>query len=140
MFNKILVPVDLAHKELLKPSLDLAADLAKLYQADTCYISVTANTPGALAKTPEEYAQKLEAFAKEQGQLHGQVVNSKVITSPDPIADMDDAIIQGIHDTNADLVIMTTHLPRRLDIVMPSTGGKVASHTDVSVFLVRHSG
>jgi len=139
MFNKILVPVDLAHKELLKPSLDLAADLAKLYQADTCYISVTANTPGALAKTPEEYAQKLEAFAKEQGQLHGLEVSSKVITSPDPIADMDDAIIQGIHDTNADLVIMTTHLPRRLDIVMPSTGGKVASHTDVSVFLVRHS-
>jgi len=48
MFKKIMVPVDLAHKELLKPSLDLAADIAKLYQADTCYISVTANTPGAV--------------------------------------------------------------------------------------------
>jgi nucleotide-binding universal stress UspA family protein len=138
MFKKIMVPVDLAHTELLQPSIDLAADLAKLYQAETCYISVTANTPGALARTPEEYAHKLEAFAKEQGKLHGQEVSSRVITSPDPIADMDDAIIQAIHDTGADLVIMSTHLPRRLDVVVPSNGGKVATHTDVSVFLVRH--
>jgi len=138
MFKKIMVPVDLAHAALLQPSIDLAADLAKRYQAETCYVSVTANTPGALARTPEEYAQKLAAFAKEQGELHGQEVSSRVITSPDPVADMDDAILQAIHDTGADLVVMSTHLPRRLDVVVPSNGGKVATHTDVSVFLVRH--
>ncbi|WP_192035185.1 universal stress protein [Halomonas sp. YLGW01] len=138
MFKKIMVPVDLAHQEILKPSLDLAADLAKLYQADTCYISVTATTPGSVARTPEEYARKLEAFAQEQGRLHGQDVSSRVVTSPDPIADMDDAIIQAIHDTGADLVVMATHLPHRIDAVMPSNGDKVAAHTDISVFLVRH--
>ncbi|MDT8879256.1 universal stress protein [Halomonas saccharevitans] len=138
MFKKIMVPVDLAHAALLQSSIDLAADLAKRYQAETCYVSVTANTPGALARTPEEYAHKLADFAKAQGKLHGQEVSSRVVTAPDPIADMDDAIIQAIHDTGADLVIMSTHLPKRLDVVVPSNGGKVATHTDVSVFLVRH--
>ncbi|WP_136253523.1 hypothetical protein [Onishia niordana] len=63
-------------------------------QAETFNIRVT--TPGALAKTPKEYATAFEDFANEQGRLHGQEVSTKVLTSQAPVADMDAAIILAI--------------------------------------------
>lgn len=35
------------------------------------------------------------------------------------------------------LDVVAAHFPRHLDIVMPSHGGKLATHTDASVFLIR---
>lgn len=137
MFKKIMVPVDLAHIKLIEPSLQASADLARHYNAEVCYVGVTATTPGSVARTPEEYAQKLEAFAQERAKVHGQPVSTRTITSPDPIADLDDVLIEAIDEVGADLVIMPTHPPRHLDAVIPSHGGKVATHTRASIFLVR---
>lgn len=138
MFRKIMVPVDLAHREAIEPSLTASSDLARYYGAEICYVGVTATTPGSVARTPEEYQQKLHEFAREQSEHHhGQTVSARAITSPDPVADLDDVLVQAVKDTGADLVVMATHLPRRLDAVLPAHGGEIATHTDVSVFLVR---
>ncbi len=137
MFKKILVPVDLAHFDVIEPSLQVVADQAKYYGAEVCYVAVTANTPGSVARTPEEYQQKLDAFAQERAKAHGQPVSTHLITCPDPIADLDNVLIDAIDELGADLVIMPTHPPKHLDVVIPSHGGKVASHTRASVFLVR---
>jgi len=137
VFNNIMVPVDLAHLDTLEPSLSIVADMAKQYDARITYVSVTANTPTSVARTPQEYEQKLDAFAQERHQVHGQPVGIKVYSSTDPIANVDDLLVKAIDEIGADLVIMATHLPRHLDIVMPSHGGKVATHTDASVFLLR---
>ncbi len=137
MFRKIMVPVDLAHFDVIEPSLQVAADLARHYGAEVCYVAVTASTPGSVAHNPEEYQRRLEAFAHERAEVHGQAVTARVITSPDPVADLNDALIDAITDVGADLVVMATHPPRHLDVVIPSHGGQVASHTSASVFLVR---
>jgi nucleotide-binding universal stress UspA family protein len=137
MFKKILVPVDLAHIDAIQRALSTSADLARHYGAEVCYMAVTTSTPGSIARTPEEYEQKLAAFADEQRQIHGQATASHCINSPDPTADLDGAILETITAVGADLVVMATHLPRHLDAVMPSHGDRIASHTDVSVFLVR---
>ncbi len=137
MFKKILVPVDLAHPDLFEPSLKIVADQAKHYDAEVCYVSVTANTPGSVARTPDEYRQKLEAFAQERAKVHGQPVSTHVMVCPDPIADLDDVLVDAIDEVGADLVIMQTHPPKNLDVVLPSHGGKIATHTQASVFLVR---
>lgn len=138
MFKKIMVPVDLAHRDAIAPALQTASDLASHYGAEVCYIGVTATTPGPVARTPEEYQQKLDAFAQEQSQQHhGQKVSARAITSPDPAVDLDDVLVQAVKDTGSDLVVMATHLPRHLDAILPAHGGEVATHTDVSVFLVR---
>lgn len=139
MFKKIMVPVDLAHKDRIEPALTAASDLARHHGAEVCYIGVTATAPGSVARTPEEYQKKLDAFAEEQSQQHGQAVSARAITSPDPVADLDDVLVQAIKDTGSDLVVMATHLPRHLDAVLPSHGGEIATHTDASVFLVRPS-
>ena len=137
MYNKIMVPIDLAHLEVLEPSLAAVADLARHYDAEVCYVGVTSNAPGSVARTPEEFTRKLEAFAQERAKVHGQPVSTHTIISPDPIADLDDDLIQAIEDVGADLVIMPTHPPKHLDVIMPSHGGKVATHTKASVFLIR---
>ena len=137
MYGKIMVPIDLAHLDLLEPSLATVADLARHYDAEICYVGVTATQPGSVARTPEEYQQKLDAFADERAQVHGQPVSTRTITSADPVADLDDLLIDAIDDVGADLVVMPTHPPSHVDVLMPSHGGKVATHTDVSVFLVR---
>lgn len=137
MFKKIMVPVDLAHVDALKPALSAASDLAKHYQASVCYVSVTSSMPGTVARTPEDYQQKLKSFASDQQASHGQSVDSRVYTANDPVTQLDDILVKAIDEVGADLLVMATHLPKRLDAVMPSNGAKVATHTQVSVFLVR---
>lgn len=137
MFKKIMVPVDLAHLSVIEPSLQAAADMAGFYQAEVCYVGVTAVTPGSVARTPEEYAKKLEAFALERGKIHGQPVSSKTIQRVDPSADLVDTLVEAIDTIGADLIVMPTHAPRNLDIVMPANGSQLAAKTNASVFLVR---
>lgn len=137
MFTKIMVPVDLAHIDALQRSLRVAADIARHYEAEVCYVSVTANIPGPLARTPAEYEARLAAFAAEQSKAHGRPASSRALISHDPVADMDKLLAGAVDEIGADLVVMQTHLPRKLDAIMPAHGGKVATQTSASVFLVR---
>lgn len=137
MYRKILVPVDLAHVDALKRALTVASDLGQHYETEICYVSVTHSSPGAVAHTPEEYEEKLEAFAQEQARSHGRPASAQVIVSSDPTVELDDKLLQAVKDVGADLVVMATHLPRKLDAIMPANGGKVAKETDASIFLVR---
>lgn len=137
MYRKIMVPVDLAHVDALKRALTVAGDLGQHYETEICYVSVTHSSPGSVAHNPEEYEEKLEAFAREQAQQHGRPVSAQVIVSSDPAVELDDRLLKAIKDVGADLVVMATHLPRKLDAIMPANGGKVAKETDASIFLVR---
>ena len=137
MFSQIMVPVDLAHGETLGKSLQVAADLARRYGAPVCYVGVTAPTPGEVAHNPAEYAGKLDAFAQAQGAKGGHAATSKAIVSHDPTAELDDALLAAAKEVGADLVVMASHLPNVADYLWPSNGGKIASHSDASVLVVR---
>ncbi len=137
MYKKIMVPVDLAHLKALEKSLNVAADMARHYDAALCYVGVTTSQPSSVARTPEEYAEKLKTFSHEHAPDNGHEPTSRVYNSHDPVADLDDILIKAIDEVGADLVIMGTHLPHHIDAIMPGNGSKVAAHTNVSVFLVR---
>ncbi|MEB8388050.1 universal stress protein [Rhodobacteraceae bacterium KMM 6894] len=137
MFKKILAPVDLAHQGALAKALKCTADLANQYDAEVVFVGVTAATPSSLAHNPQEYGEKLAAFAAAQGQEHGFRASSHPVVSHDPTADLDDALLKATGETGADLVVMASHLPNVLDHVWPSNGGKIAEHAKCSVFVVR---
>lgn len=137
MYKKIMVPVDLAHLEALEKPLTVAADMAKHYDAALSYVGVTTSQPSSVAHSPEEYEEKLKAFAHEHAPDNGHEPTARAYNSHDPVVDLDDILIQAIKDVGADLVVMGTHLPHHIDAIMPANGSKVAAHTDVSVFLVR---
>ncbi|RRQ23571.1 universal stress protein [Guyparkeria sp. SCN-R1] len=137
MYQSIMVPVDLAHLDALEKPLTVAADMARHYNAQLCYVGVTTSQPSSVARTPEEYEQKLMAFAREHAPDNGQAPTARVYNSHDPVTDLDDILLKAIDDVGADLVVMGTHLPHHIDAIMPANGSKVAAHSNVSVFLVR---
>jgi nucleotide-binding universal stress UspA family protein len=132
-----MVPVDLSHQDHLGKALVTAAGLAKEFSAAVCYVSVTTTTPSEVAHTPKEFAQKLEAFAEAQAAAHNITATSKAYTSHDPAIDLDDTLAKAVQETGADLVVMASHVPGVLEHVWSSHAGHLASHADISVFVVR---
>ena len=137
MYSRIVMPVDLAHADRLDRALRVAADLARHWDAQLVYVGVTSNLPGEFGRTPQEYKQRLDAFAAEQGARHGHRTGARAFTSHDPAAELDEALVDAIEEVKADLLVMATHVPNMGDMLLPSHGGRLASHTDISVFLVR---
>lgn len=137
MFEKIMVPVDLAHVDKLGKALDTAADLAGHYGASVCYVGVTTALPSAVAHNEEEFAKKLDGLAGEQKEKHGIAAETRTVTSQDPVRDLDDALGRAVSDLGADLVVMASHVPTFADRIFASNAGYLAAHTPVSVFIVR---
>lgn len=137
MFKTIMVPVDLGHLPRIDRALQAAADLAKHYGAALTYVSITAATPTPLAHNPKEFATKLEAFAAEDGAKRGVTPKAHTMIAHDPTTEMDDVLVKAVDETGADLVVMASHKPGLADYFWPSNGGKLATHTGVSVMLVR---
>jgi nucleotide-binding universal stress UspA family protein len=46
-------------------------------------------------------------------------------------------LLSAINDAGADLVVMASHVPGLTEYVWPSHGGKIASHSTASVFVIR---
>jgi nucleotide-binding universal stress UspA family protein len=137
LFKRIIVPVDLAHIDLLAKSLDVAASISKQFGAEVVYVGVTTSAPSDVAHNPEEFSKKLEEFGRDQASRHGHDVTVQAIQANDPASELDDAILKSISALGADLVIMASHVPTVADYIWPSNGGKIASHAGISVFLVR---
>lgn len=89
-----------------------------------------------MADNPSEYAQKLEVFAAEQTSLHGVEFKAKAMESHDPAVDLDDTLQKAGSEIGADLVVMASHVPGFIDYVFASRAGYLASHSDLSVFVV----
>ncbi|MGI9417253.1 MAG: universal stress protein [Geminicoccaceae bacterium] len=137
MYKTIMIPVDLEHSDQLKKALSIGADLARHYNADLFAVGVTSGAPSAVAHNPLEYAQKLEAFAAEQTALHGVEFKAKAMESHDPAVDLDDTLQEAGSEIGADLVVMASHVPGFIDYIFASRAGYLASHSDLSVFVVR---
>jgi nucleotide-binding universal stress UspA family protein len=137
MYGKIMVPVDLHHVERLGKALDTAADLAKHYGIPVCYVGVTTETPSEIAHTPQEFAAKLQDFGAGQAAKYGVEASSAAFASHDPAVDLDKTLLQAVKDTGCDLVVMASHVPGFADHIFSSNAGTVASHADVSVFVIR---
>ncbi|MEM5472145.1 universal stress protein [Hoeflea sp. AS60] len=137
MYKKIMVPVDLAHVDKMDVALNTAANLSRLYSAPITYVGVTSSAPGPLGHNPAEYGKKLGGFAAAQAEIHGIETDAKAVISHDPAVELDDALVKAVHETDSDLVVMASHIPNVVDHVWPSNGGRLATHTDASVFLVR---
>ncbi|SFJ15386.1 universal stress protein [Albimonas pacifica] len=137
MYSSIMTPVDLGHLERLRKSLDVAAGLARQYDAPITYVAVTSPEPGAVAHSPEEFAAKLERFARSEGESQGVKAAAKAMVSHDPRADLDKKLLKAVDEIGADLVVMQSHVPNLADYLWPSNGGSIAAHSRASVFVVR---
>ena len=137
MFHKIMVPVDLVHKDTLDKALDVAGDMAKRHGAAIEVVSVGGNLPSELGHNPGEFAKMVEEFATKLRDRFGVQVSAEAITAHDPEVETTSSLMKAIEDTGADLVIVASHVPGVLEHIFSSHGGYIAQHAKCSVFVVR---
>jgi nucleotide-binding universal stress UspA family protein len=137
MFSDIMFPVSLAHTDELSKALEVVADLARHYGATVHYVGVTSALPGDVARNPAEFAAKLRRFADGQGAAHRIQTQAHALRSHDPTADLDLVLEHAEETIGADLVVMASHLPGFADRIFGSHGGHLATHSKLSVFVVR---
>ena len=137
MYKKIMVPVDLRHTDKMDKAVATAADLSTHYKAPVQMVAVTATAPSSVAHNPKEFEAKLGEYATAQGAKYGIEIGSHAITSPDPTIDLDDKLGREAHDIGADLIVMASHVPGFAEHIFSSNAGYLASHSDISIFIVR---
>lgn len=137
MFEKIVVPVDLAHAATLEKALSIAAGLARTHDATLHIVGVTPNVPGAVAHSPQEHAEKMVAWGSELAVRLGVPVVAHSVSSTDPQIDMDEKILAEARKLGSDLIVMATRVPGFAERIFSAHGPDLAAQAEMSVFLVR---
>jgi len=110
---------------------------ARRDRRDVTLVAVTGPAPGEAAHNPKEFRAKLDAFAAELAAESGVQVDAQTEVIGDPVADLDKALDRQFHELGVDLVVMASHVPGFREYIFHSNAGFLASHTDLSVFVVR---
>lgn len=137
MYSTIMIPVDLKHTDQMDKALNVAADLAKLYNATAHIVGITPSAPTEIAHNPREFGEKLAAYGKERSAAVGIDFATHAEISHDIRRDLDDVLARVAKAIDADLVVMASHVPGFADHILASNAGYLASHSTLSVFVVR---
>ena len=137
MFERIMVPVDLARTERLEKALGVAAMLVERAEVDVHLVGVTAVTPSEVAHSPAAYREKLERFAEERSAALGVRCRATALESHDPAVDLDRHLKGAAEALDADLIVMGSHVPRFGDWLTHAHARWLAGHTSRSLFIVR---
>ncbi|OAB60832.1 hypothetical protein AY599_06175 [Leptolyngbya valderiana BDU 20041] len=134
-----MVPVALEHVDRMERTLEVAAQLARQFEAPVTFMAVTGKVPNAVAKTPERFAEQLDLFARDQASQHGISAEALTMASNDPGAELEKLLLESIERSGADLVIMGSHPPGVADALhlIGSHSAWLVRHSAVSVFAVR---
>lgn len=136
-YKHIMVPIDLEHADRMGKAIDTARALARQFDAKLTFVGVTSEVPGPSAHNPAEFDKKMAAFAQESCADLPAGASSKTYVAHDPTAQIDGILLDAVKEISADLVVIASHIPNVMNAIWPSHGGKMASHADVSVFVVR---
>lgn len=137
MYKRIAVPIDLSRAEELEKAIRTAVLLAGATGAELHLISVTGLAPGEVAHDPVEFEEKLREFAGAMAREHGAAFATHVITSNDPSPELDQRLDAWCHEHDVDLIVVASHVPGLREYLFSSNAGWLASHSDLSVFVVR---
>jgi nucleotide-binding universal stress UspA family protein len=136
-YTHIMLPINLEHADRMGKAIETALALAVQFGAKLTFVGVTSELPGMSAQNPAEFKDKLSALAQRHGENLPQGAQSKMYVAHDPTAQIDRILLDAIQDVGADLVVMASRIPNVMNAIWPSYGGKMASHADISVFVVR---
>ena len=141
MFQKILVPVDLADPEFVKPALTTAVELAQASGGSVRLVNVIPMTPVMLAEyVPPDFdvqqrgsaEEALAIIAAESG-LDAAKVSSVVRQGG-----IYHEILEEATAIKAELIVMTSHRPAMRTYFLGSNAGHVVRYAKCSVLVVRH--
>lgn len=136
MYNAVLVPINLSHKDRFRPMLDVARKLVN----DTSRIillTVVEEVPGyimsqlpadTVAKSLESATTELKSIAR-QYDLKAEL---DVRTGHAPTV-----ILEAADEKGVDLIVIASHRPGWEDYLIGSTAARVVRHAQCSVHVIR---
>ena len=141
MFKSILVPIDLAATDLVKPAVAAAATLAKTWNGTVRLLNVLPSTPAMLAEyVPADFDTQQRQTSKEALAIVAR--ESGIEPSRISIAVRQGGIYHEILEEaaaiHADLIVMTSHRPAMRTYFLGSNAGHVVRYAKCSVLVVRH--
>lgn len=139
MFQKILVPVDLADPAFVKPALDTAVELAKASGGVVRLINVIPMTPVMLAEyVPPDFDVQQRGSAEEAlavvckdsglGEKCSSVVRQGGIYHE---------VLEEAKSFAADIIVMSSHRPAMKTYFLGSNAGHMVRYAKCSVLVVR---
>ncbi len=137
MFNRIMVPVDLRYVSKQEKALDAAAALARNYDCPIHLVSIADPLEPDDGVPANTFGETLSALAAQLSESANVKVMAHPVRTSLKSADLDVALRRVAEDLDIDLIVMTSHVPGLREYLISSNAGYLASHTDISVFVVR---
>jgi nucleotide-binding universal stress UspA family protein len=141
MYKKVLVPVDLADPEYVKPAIKTALMVAEVADGSIRLLNVLPMTPVMLAEyVPPDFdvqqrqsaEEALAIVAKETGLDPGRI--SAVVRQ----GGIYHEILEEAKAMSADLIVMSSHRPAMRTYFLGSNAGHVVRYSKCSVLVVRN--
>lgn len=138
MFKKILVPIDLADKEMCQRSVDAATQIAKQNNSKVYLLWVAPHLPSMVSEyLPENFehqqseknAKSLEEIAKNAGTVDYEILISK--------GNVHHTVLEKLKKHDIDLVIMSSHHPSTSTYLLGSNAAQIVRHAQCSVMVIR---
>jgi len=140
MYNRILVPIDLADPNLARPAIDTAVMLATASDGVLRLINVLPMTPVMLAEyVPPDFDAQQRASAEEAL----KIVSRETGLPPDRVSNIVrqggiyHEILQEAKAMKADLIVMSSHRTGMRTYFLGSEAGHVVRYATCSVMVVR---
>ena len=137
MYQRILVPVDLADRAGFDRSMAVADDLATRHGAELHVLTVLPSYNMAIvgAYFPPEHEERatkeaqgaLAELLADHGAAHGHVAHGTIY----------DEILKAADKLDCDLIVMASHRPELKDYLLGPNAARVVRHASQSVFVVR---
>ena len=141
MFKNIVIPIDLADKQSIKPTLTTASDFVRAFSAKLHFVHII---PDFGTKILEDYLPK--NWMKEQKSKYEEQMRNSIqqYVPQEMIVDYNvgrgaiyDEVIQYANNVVADLIIVSAVRPQLRDYMLGPNASKIVRHAGVSVLVVR---
>ncbi len=140
MFKHILVPIDLADTELVKPAVETAISLARVGNGDIRLLNILPITPVMLAEyVPPDFDVQQRRSAEEALAIitHESGLEPGRVTSVVRVGGIYHEVLEEAKAMGADLIVMTSHRPAMKTYFLGSNAGHVVRYANCSVLVVR---
>jgi nucleotide-binding universal stress UspA family protein len=141
MYNKILVPVDLADIDLAKPAISTAVEMARNAGGSVRLVNVLAMTPVMLAEyVPPDFDVQQRKSAEEALSIIAQEcgLDAAHVSATVRQGGIYHEVLEEAKSFNADLIVMSSHRPAMRTYFLGSNAGHVVRYAKCSVLVVRN--
>ncbi len=133
MFQRLLTPIDMRHKDESAKAIRAGAWLARTTGAQYHFLTVQPPLGPHLSDMPEDREAAFTQFTAEQAAAHGVDIVPVFRSHESP-----SRVIPRVGgELDIDLIVMASHDPRLSDHIFASNASQTALHAHCSVMVVR---